>query len=66
MSARVATCFSGANAPLAKSTTTEKWVRVGKRFEPTHDDVVLIIEVALTVEKSKGLILFHDRYCVCY
>ena len=67
MSARVATCFSGANAPLVKLTTTEKRVRVGGRFEPAHDDdAILIIEVALTVGKSKGIILFHDRYCTCY
>ena len=67
MSARVATCFSGANAPLVKLTTTEKWVHVGGRFEPAHDDdAILIIEVALTVGKSKGIILFHDRYCTCY
>ena len=65
MSTRVAT-FLGATAPLANSTTTEKWVRVGKRFKPTHNDVVLIIEVALTVAKSKGIILFHDRYSTCY
>ena len=67
MSARVATCFSGAKAPLVKLTTTKKWVRVGGIFEPAHDDeAILIIEVALTVGKSKGIILFHDRYCTCY
>ena len=59
--------FSGDNAPLVKLTTTEKWVRVGGRFEPTcDDDAILIIEVALTAAKSKGIILFHDRYCTCY
>ena len=55
-------------SPVSKEvTTTEKWVRVGGRFEPAHDDdAIFVIEVALTVGKSKGIILFHDRYCTCY
>ena len=43
MNARVATCFSGANAPRVKLTTTEKWVRVGGIFEPAHDDEAILI-----------------------
>ena len=54
MSARVATCFSGANAPFVNLTTTEKWVCVGGRFEPAHDDdAIFVIEVALNVGKSR-------------